>query len=245
MLQRSCFYSILLCSLILSACQKEVNIAASDLKALGTSAHNLLSADQYTSLTVEIDYMPGFEPDAASLQHFTTFLNTYINKPDGIKIIKHVIAPSGKTTVSIPELVQLEKQSRSTFTLGTSLAVYILLADAGDMDEADILAVSYWNTSTCLFGKSIAASSGGPGQVSRTKLVTTLLEHEFGHLMGLVDQGSPMQTDHRDHNNGAHCSNPDCLMYFGIETAENIGTENIIADFDNACKADLKANGGK
>ncbi|MBA2563113.1 MAG: hypothetical protein H0V14_09415, partial [Chitinophagaceae bacterium] len=83
------------------------------------------------------------------------------------------------------------------------------------------------------------------GQVTRTQLLTTLLKHEFGHLMGLVDQGSPMQTPHRDFTNGAHCINPECLMYYNIETADAGILNNPIPSPDANCMADLKANGGK
>jgi hypothetical protein len=229
--------------LLFTACQKEVNIAPNDLQTLGTSAHDLLAADRYTSLVVEIDYMPGFEPDATSIQQLNTFLNTHINKPGGIRIVPHQVPVSGKTTLSISELVQLEKQYRSSFTIDSTLTVYMLLCDASYSDDENTLAISYWNTSTCLFGKSIAESSGAQEQVSRTNLLTTLLEHEFGHLLGLVNQGSPMQRDHRDAANGAHCDNPECLMYHAIETADNLGRN--IPVLDAACLSDLKANGGK
>jgi hypothetical protein len=230
--------------LALTACQKEINIAKDDLQTLGTSARDLLTADPYTSLTVEIGYMPGLVPDDASMQHLTTFLNTYIHKPGGIRVITTPIAASGKEALSISELVLLEKKSRSVFTLGSSLAVYILIVDAGYADNSNTLALSYWNTSTCLFGKNILESSGGAGQVSRTNLVTTLLEHEFGHLMGLVDQGSPMQNDHKDAGSGAHCINPTCLMYHAVETTGIDGT-GTVPELDAQCAADLKANGGK
>ncbi len=74
--------------------------------------------------------------------------------------------------------------------------------------------------------------------------MTTLLEHEFGHLMGLVDQGSPMQVNHKDAANGAHCDKPDCLMYYNVE-AGFTGTLSAVPSLDANCIADLKANGGK
>ena len=235
-------YFILL--IIFAGCQKEFDIAASDLKRLGTSARDLLSAEKYTALKVEVAYMPGYEPDAHSLQLLAAFLNTYLNKPDGIQVIKTPIKRSGKSTLSITDLVLLEKQNRSVFTQSNTITVYINLADA-PFDEEGVLATSYWNTSFALFGPALYESAGGAGQVSRSKLLTVLLQHEFGHLLGLVGQGSPMQTPHRDANNGAHCSNPACLMYYGIETAENLGGSNSIPVLDAQCIADLKANGGK
>jgi predicted Zn-dependent protease len=70
------------------------------------------------------------------------------------------------------------------------------------------------------------------------------MKHEFGHLMGLVDQGSPMQNDHKDADHGAHCINPSCLMYHAVETTGIDGT-NTIPELDAQCAVDLKANGGK
>ena len=41
-----------------------------------------------------------------------------------------------------------------------------------------------------IFGKTIHDNSGALGQTSRTKLESTVLDHEFGHILGLVDIGS-------------------------------------------------------
>ena len=40
------------------------------------------------------------------------------------------------------------------------------------------------------------------------------LVHEFGHAMGLVNNGLPLTSDHHDEENGAHCTNRDCVMFF-------------------------------
>jgi hypothetical protein len=238
-------YSFLFFSLFFSACQKEDIAVSNDYKTLGTSAHDLLASSTYSLLQIQIDYMPGYAPDAASITNLVNFLNTFINKPSGIQVSARQIAASGKTVLSISDIVSIEKQNRSIFTAGYVMGIHILITDA-DYNISNILATSYWNTSTCLFGKTIQANSGGPGQVSRTRLLSTLLEHEFGHLMGLVNQGSPMQVNHRDAANGAHCNNTACLMYYEVESISAGGsTASAIPTPDDNCIADLKANGGK
>jgi hypothetical protein len=172
------------------------------------------------------------------------FLKKYINKPDGIKVTQQQIAASGKPVLSIDDIVNIEKKNRTVFTKNNTLAVHILITD-GDYDKPNILATSYWNTSMCVFGKTVNDDTGSWGFTSLTQLLTTLLEHEFGHLMGLVNQGSPMQTDHLDHANGAHCINSHCLMYYDVEKSTSGGNLFSIPTLDADCEADLKANGGK
>lgn len=228
-------------SLLFMACQKELPVSTNDYKTLGSSAHDLLSSAIYTSLRIEINYMPGYEPGNASISNLTNFLQHYLNKPDGIQIVTNKIAASGKTQLSLSDIVTIEKNNRVEFTEGHTIAVHILIADANYTDSND-LGISYWNTSFCLFGKAIYSNSGNSAQVSTTNLMSILLEHEFGHLLGLVGQGSPEQSPHRDVLNGFHCINPNCLMYSAIET--NPAT-TVIPSFDADCMADLKANGSK
>jgi hypothetical protein len=240
MLKKASLYLFLFSSIFFMACQKESLVSVNEYKTLGASAHDLLSSSIYTSLRIEINYMPGYQPDNTSLSNLKAFLQNYLNKPGGIQIVSNSIASSGKTTLSLSDVVTIEKKNRVEFTAGNTIAVHILIADANYIDPTN-LAVSYWNTSFCLFGKAIFLNSGR-GQMSRTNLMSTLLEHEFGHLLGLVGQGSPEQSPHRDGANGFHCSNPNCLMYAAVETNP---TSTDIPSFDADCITDLKANGSK
>jgi hypothetical protein len=241
MFKKSGLYSFAVLILLLTACQKEPLVSQKDYQTLGTSAHDLLSSSVYTSLHIKVSYMPGYQPDVASLNNLTSFLETYLNKPGGIQIFSHGIPASSKPRLSLTDLVTIEQKNRVEFTAGNTIAVHILITDAGYSDSTD-LAISYWNTSFCLFGKAIFSSSGGAGQTSRDNLVTILLEHEFGHLLGLVGQGSPEQSGHRDPANGAHCNNNKCFMSYSVETNT---TYNAIPTLDANCIADLKANGSK
>jgi hypothetical protein len=117
----------------------------------------------------------------------------------------------------------------------------------GQYTNAQTLGIAYRNTSVALFGKTIRDNSGAIGQVSRTKLEATILQHELAHLLGLVDLGTPMQTAHKDAAHGNHCTNNSCLMYYASETTDVLGvllTGNV-PSLDAACAVDLRANGGK
>ena len=234
------------------ACKKETTFSnnpdANDLhnKSVGASAKELLSAGSYKSLKIEIQYMTGFAPDPAALNHLQNVLNTYLYKPSGISIVTKQISPSSSATLSIDQVKTIEEQNRTVFTTGDQLGVYFLYTN-GNFTENKVLGAAYRNTSMVIFGKTIHDNSGGLGQTSRTKLEGTVLDHEFGHILGLVDIGSPMQTNHKDGAHGNHCNNTNCLMYYASETTDILGlllTGNI-PSFDANCIADLHANGGK
>jgi hypothetical protein len=215
-------------------------------RSVGASANELLSSNKYKSLKIELQYMKDFAPDNAALDHLRNFLTAYVNKPDGISITLNEIAGSSNTTLDANALINIEKQNRSAFSGGDQITVYILYTN-GQYSSSQTLGVAYRNTSAAIFGKTIRDNSGGLGQVSRTKLEATVLEHEMAHLLGLVDLGSPMQTAHKDAAHGNHCSNSNCLMYYASETTDILGvllTGNIPL-LDANCIADLKANGGK
>jgi hypothetical protein len=222
------------------SCSKE-DTEVLDYKTLGSSANGLLSSSKYQTLELEINYMQAYPLSDAVIDHLTNYLKTYLNKPGGINVYRQVINDD-KTTLGISDVVALERKVRTKFTRPGVIAVHIMVVDA-EFTEFTVLGNAYWNTSMSVYGRTIDRYSGGNGQVSTDHLFSTLIEHEFGHLLGLVDQGSPMVVAHKDVNNGAHCINPYCLMHHVIETASVSAPR--IPVLDDFCQDDLKNNGGK
>lgn len=234
-------------SLFLVRCSKSdvPNPTANNLnnRSVGASANELLSVTKYQSINLQIQYMPGFAPDITALNNVVVFLNTIINKPGGISITQSQIASSGKAILTLSELNEIEKNNRTVFTSGTAVGIYLLFTDS-KYSDLNAVGLAYRNTSMAIFGKTVEESSGGLNQVTRTKLETTIEEHEFGHILGLVDLGTPMQVPHKDPNS-KHCNNSDCLMYFSTNVMGGIGISGPVPSLDANCRNDLKANGGK
>lgn len=212
---------------------------------VGESASDLLSAFTYNTLKIEIQYMPGYAPDEAAINHLVNMFGEVSNKSEVTVSTKEILVSYGPT-YSVDDLLAIERTNRTAFTRGTEMTVYVLYTN-GNGTDPNALGVAYRNTSVAIFGKKIHDNSGALGQPGRTKLEATVLEHEMGHLFGLVNLGTPMLSPHEDASHSKHCSNSDCLMYYAAETKDILGlliTGNI-PTFDAACRNDLKGNGGK
>lgn len=235
---------------VINSCRKDSETSGlpGNELAVGASARHLLSDETFGKLIVEIMYMPGHAPTSASVGNMEDFLKKHLKKPQGIVVEMRQIPSGGKATYAAQEIFDLEKTHRKFYNTEGTIAVSYIFVD-GEYSEnqgnAKVLGIAYRNTSMALFQKTILDNSGGLGQPSATKLESTVMNHEAGHIMGLVNIGTPMVDNHQ--GQGHHCNNSSCLMYHAAETTEILGflLSNNIPDLDANCRADCKANGGK
>ncbi|MEX2594593.1 MAG: hypothetical protein WD426_17615 [Anditalea sp.] len=218
-------------------------------RTVGLSANEILSADQFISMDLEIQYMQGYQPSNRTIENLESWLEKLIHKPAGINIIMSEIPALGQEEYTLQDIRAIEDENRSSYNIGNKLGVYILILDGYfNEDESDRFSfgVSHRNTSLVLLGKRIKENSGKPGRPSHEQLESTIFLHEFGHLLGLVNLGSDMVKDHEDSENMNHCSNEDCLLYWAVETSRIFHLiDGAIPELDQNCLDDLKANGGK
>jgi hypothetical protein len=215
-----------------------------DKQSVGQSANQLLSANTYTVLNLEIQYSPGMKPQDQSVANLVNFLSTYLNKPGGINVTQKQVGSFGAATATLQEIVNFEDRNRSIYRVGNSISIYLYFADA-DYSITDVAGISFWNTSLVVFEKTIQAKSGGTNQASRVKVESGTLMHETGHLLGLVNTGTSMVKPHEDAAHKAHCTNTGCLMYYAIQTSGLMSLNNSVPGLDVDCVNDLRGNGGK
>jgi predicted Zn-dependent protease len=199
---------------------------------------------------VEIDYMPGYEPNAEALDSLKAFFEQRLHK-NSITIKEPTqIESRNQASYSANDVRNIESEERSTFSEGDTLAAYFMIVD-GDYSQRDLMGIAYYNTSNAFFGPAYDEASSGPGSISRYRVEAISFRHEFGHLFGLVDipnSGTEMQEPHRDQEHGNHCDNDQCLMYYATQTTDLIGNtvgDQEITPLDANCIADLRANGGR
>lgn len=227
------------------------NLVSNNKKATGSSSYDLLAEDTFKSMVVEVVYVQGYEPSTAAINNFVSFLNERVNKSQGISIVKRAIASSGKATFTNEEIIAIEDANRTKYNTSNQIAVWAFFVDgesASNTSSGLVLGTAYRNTSFVIYEKTIQGLSDSPFKPSRSLLETTVMTHEFGHILGLTNLGAKLQSDHEDIDHAKHCNVKSCLMYWSAESGS--GITNMVSGgtapkLDAQCIADLKANGGK
>lgn len=222
-----------------------------NLKALGTSAKELLDDDKFTSMRVEVAYVTGFEPSPATLNNLKSFLQQRTHKPDGITIITRAVPSSGKAPFTINEIAEIEKDIRTVYNAGDEIAVFIYFADGSnenDTNNKKVVGSAFRNTSMVIYAATVNSISGRVNGPDKITVESTVIHHEFGHLFGLVNLGTPLQSSHEDGTSKGHCDIDGCLMnanvQFGVDLVDMVDDNNI-PHFDGKCLLDLQAMGGR
>ncbi|MGY5847711.1 hypothetical protein ACW6QP_09840 [Salegentibacter sp. HM20] len=248
---------LLIFVLFLGSCNQDSNDAdgginkTANLRGLGDSARELLSDDEFTSMHLEIVYVDGYQPEASAIAGFKQFLEQRTYKPDGINISMRAASSSGKAPFSIQEIADIEKDERTIYNAGDEIAVYVYFADGSNEDDENnkfVLGSAFRNTSIVIYGETVKKFAARAGAPSKSDIEEAVLNHEFGHLFGLVDLGTEAQSDHVDSDNRGHCTTSGCLMQASIEFGSGIIDEiegGRVPSLGDACILDLQANGGR
>lgn len=212
----------------------------------GQSAPEFLTDENFERLVVQVQYMQGYEPTQQGLNNLKTFLSNRLNKTSITIMEPEEVPASGESSYTANDIRDLEREHRTQFSSENEIVAYFIVVD-GEFSDADVLGIAHFNTSMALFGPMFDEVSGGIGSPPKEDVETIVMQHEFGHILGLVNNGVDMQNNHQDTENGRHCDNEECLMNYAFRNANlfaNIFGGNI-PELDENCVADLQAAGGK
>lgn len=217
---------------------------------VGYSANDILSNKKFTDIYIEVMYVEGFKPSAETLTNLKNFIGSRTYKTN-IIIEERLINITPKSIYSIEDVRSIEDANRSIFSFENQLAISALFLNgksSSDTENTTILGTAYRNTSFVIFEETIKAASNNILGPSKTTLESTVILHEFCHLLGLVNFGTNMVANHEDTSHNAHCTVENCLMYYLIENGKNVPhwvKDGQIPQLDVNCINDLKGNGGK
>ena len=231
---------------------------SANLKATGDSAHDILANDNYSRMEIEVVHVAGFQPTQKAMNDFMAFLNERTFKEE-IEVIYREVPSSGEEDLTLTEIAEIEDENRTLYNNGETLAIYIYFADAPSVDD-DVeeglvtLGAVYRNTSMIVYESTVRLLAGQSALITNADVETATLNHEFGHLFGLVNLGTPSVNNHEDPDAENHCDIEGCLMraelQFGggmMSMLESRTSKGVAATpgLDAECILDLQNNGGK
>lgn len=231
---------------------------SANLLATGASANDILSNASFTNLLIEVSYVENFRPTQAAMDDFRNFLLERTFKQN-IEVTYTQLPSPGEETLTLQEVADLESENRTAYNQGNTLAIYIYFADApSDEDDESsgsvTLGAVYRNTSMVIYEGTVRRLASRSGAlITIPDVETATLEHEFGHLFGLVDLGTPEINPHEDPNAINHCDVDGCLMRAELQFGPGLlsvlqsraGKGASVPGLDPECLLDLQANGGR
>jgi hypothetical protein len=226
---------------------------------------DFVSDDHYQELVLEIDAVTGKNADDGVYERLRGGFDRLsdegaLHKPEGVSF---AVDDDGEDAIgsadTVHTLEELNEEHDRVIDLDVdddAAVVHLYWVDGryeGDDGDSLVLGFSYRGDRIVMLPDNIARACDGAiftpiEQRLCERTTSTVLLHEMGHLFGLVNNGAPMQVDHQDEEHGAHDDNPDCLMFFGVETsalsdllAARLASSDDDIFFDENCLNDLRA----
>lgn len=240
---------------------------SANLLATGASANDILSNGSFDKLLIEIGYVTGFQPTVDGIDTLEEFIRARTFKED-VEFRYTPLSSPGEETLTLNEVAELERDNRTAYNDGSTLAIYIYFADApsdSDDESEDLVTLGavYRNTSMIIYESTVRDLASKSLSISVADLEAATLNHEFGHLLGLVNLGTdPVHPEHEDTQIGDndeetgnnHCNVDGCLilaeLQFGGPMVKSM-LSNVsrglasVPQLDAECLLDLQNNGGR
>ena len=184
-----------------------------DRGPLGSACRPYLRGD-VPALTIEVLHQRGARPSSGALDHLVSSLRPVLDKPGGIDVAVPREIPGDGRTWRIDDLREFAEDHRQV-TSSESRASMLVLSVAGEFEEPGVLGLAMNATEIVLFPQQIGdlATSllGGGSQIERSVLL-----HEAGHLLCLVNIGYTSEIDHEDPDHPHHSRHRDSVMYWAV-----------------------------
>jgi hypothetical protein len=214
--------------------------------------------DTDRSVRFELDAVTGLGPYASSTEYLSELVGRLLNKPDGVSFeADESLPPQGEGFEWSFEALDAYARAHAEDDSDGPVTIHVLFVDGRYVAEGNagtVLGLAWGQRFIALFQEQLRAGCSGGllgGLQDDTCEVAerNVWAHEIGHVIGLVDNGVPIQSAHRDAEHGAHDVSDACVMYWAYEgpalfdtllTRFNAGQSPDI-DFCENCWADLAA----
>lgn len=211
-----------------------------ELAAVGAMAKTYLQASPAKSLVVEVDWMSGRKPSNSALAHLESILKRELAKPGGVDVRLGAEMATTDTSWTLADLVAAERTFRAEHSGGSRATMWIAYLGGSFAEGGSALGAAFTASAAVLFRDRIGQATSA--LVLASEIERSVLTHEAGHLLGLVNIGYQSRFNHEDPTHPKHSSNRDSVMYWAVE---DISVRDLLAggppdDFDDADRADLE-----
>lgn len=205
---------------------------SANLLATGASANDILANDSFDKILIEIGHVSGFRPTAAAIAEFTDFLKEHTFKQN-IEVMYTELESPEEENLTLQEIADLERDNRTAYNDDKTLAIYIYFADAPSVDDDEdeglvTLGAVFRNTSMVIHEITVRRLAAQSAFISNADVEAATLNHEFGHLFGLVNLGTPAINNHEDQDASNHCNVPGCLMRAQLQFSGSSNKSNVL-----------------
>lgn len=211
--------SCLMLSIPMSGCTSDIQeIFGESWGVPGGLALACLRDDAYRELIIEIDHAPGYNPESSTVSLLKERLGQVCDKPDGIRIELNEVDFSETNTWTAEKVRDIGHETMDNDPQTSVLRWHVIMPEGKYSDES-VLGVAVDASTIALFSDSIddATSIFNP-RISSEDIENSVMVHEFGHLLGLVNLVYTSPADHEDSQHPGHSNNEDSVMYWAIET---------------------------
>lgn len=214
---------------------------------LGTdrvSPYDIVSDDDYDTWIIELDWSAGERPSQSDINFMEDRMEAVVSKSSVRTTFDDGNLPS-RAEWTRSALDSLHNQYQDEETSGRTVTTHVMFVD-GQYEQENVLGIAVGHEYVVIFSERIrdaCASNPLCFPSDETTVRRAVLVHEMGHILGLVDNGIPMQSDHGDGT--GHSDNQNSVMWASAETTGIFGLSNIPTNFDAEDRADLCAAGGK
>jgi hypothetical protein len=185
-----------------------------------------------TSITVHVAYEPDAQPFTGAFHNGDQYFSVLETNMKAL-FIGRIIEPDIYVPKDITGMEQIPKQAQTSWTTqqifdlaqntwdipqtSTSAEFYVMFLNGYFNDQGgvnrQVIGISIGGTPIIVVFKDVICASPYSSFVDTVMEQTTLV-HEFGHAVGLVNNGLPMVSDHEDTEHPNHCTNENCVMYW-------------------------------
>lgn len=186
-----------------------------DSGGVGEMARSYLRASPARALRIQVAYVRDRRPSQTVLDHVLSILRREADKPAGISLSVGPEVEPATDAYSIEDIGRLEREHRTVASSGDTATMWLVYLNGTLEGDDSTLGVAYEASGAAIFADQI--SSAATSLVQPNAIERSVLTHEVGHLLALVNLGYKSRYAREDPAHRYHSKYQTSVMFWAIE----------------------------